>query len=246
MNDRRRLFKKIFIAVIYAAVFGMIGTGIYFLVRPAPLPPSPPAPIIYPIEIIWSQAFTSDANLYSVAAKVRNPNTNFGASQFDYNFYLYDANNVLIKTLRGESFIWPGESKHIIQGGVNLPKVPLKTIFEINNPAWHEVPDFKGVSLTLENVKYGKGAPGSGKFFVVDFTSNNGTPFDLKKVYVSAIVFNKEGLPIAAGSTILENLKSRERRPFGIPWFLKFSGAAVSVDLNISTNLWETPELLTQ
>lgn len=244
MNDNRRLFKQIFIAIIYLAIFGVLGTGVYFLFRPAPVPPAPPVPIIYPIKTIWSQPFIVGSNLYSAAAKIQNLNTNFGASGFNYSVYLYDTNNVLIETLTGESFIWPGESKYIVDGGIKLPKAPVKTVFEIKDPTWREAKNFKGIHLTLGNINYGKGKPGSGKFFMVDFTANNNTPFDLVKVYVSAVVLNKEKLPIAVGSTILENLNSKERRSFSIPWFSPFLGIADSIDLSISTNLWETPALL--
>lgn len=244
MDERRRLLKRIFVSFIYLAIFSGIGTGIYFLFRPMPAPPLPPAPTIDPIEIIWSQSFISGANLYSVAAKIRNPNTNFGASNFNYSFYLYDSNNILINTIKGKSFIWPGESKYIIEGGVNVSKAPVKLVFEIKNPDWHKVLNFKGVDLTLQNITYGKGNPGSGKFFMVDFTASNNTPFDLKKVYISAITLTKEGLPIAVGSTIFENFKSKERKLFSIPWFQEFKGEPNSVDLSISTNLWETPSLL--
>lgn len=244
MNDSRRLFKQIFIGVIYLAIFGGLGTGAFFLFRPTPVPPPPPAPTIYPVEIIWSQVFSSGTDTYSTAAKIRNPNTNFSASDFNYTINLYDTNNVLMKILTGKSFIWPGESKYIVDGGINLPKAPVKTIFEIKDPTWREVKNFKGINLTLGNINYGKGKPGSGKFFMVDFTANNNTPFDLTKVYVSVVVLNKEKLPIAVGSTILENLNSKERRSFSIPWFSPFLGITDSIDLSISTNLWETPELL--
>ena len=245
MGERRRLFKKIFISLIYLLIFTGIGTGVYFLFKKNQAP-IVIAPTIYPIEAIWSQSFMSGPNVYSVAAKIRNPNTGFGASNFEYSFYLYDSNNVLISTLNGNSFIWPGESKYIIEGGVNVSQAPVKSLFRVKNLNWHEAPNFKGVDLTLQNINYGKGNPGSGKFFMVDFTANNNTPYDLKKVYVSAIVLTKEGLPIAVGSTVLEDIKSKERRLFSIPWFREFLGTPNSVDLNISTNVWETPSLLLQ
>jgi hypothetical protein len=184
--------------------------------------------------------------LYSVAARIRNPNTNFGASNFSYTFYLYDANEVLLTTSAGESFIWPGESKYIILGGINLTKTPVKTLLQLGEPTWREVKNFSGVDLTLGNINYGKGKTGSGKFFSVDFTASNNTPYDLGKVYVLAIVLDKDELPIAAASTLLENLKSKEHRPFSIPWFSPFPGTPDRVDLSISTNLWEKPELIGQ
>lgn len=246
MNENRRIFKRIFISVIYLVIFASFGTGFYFLLKKEQVTLLPPPPTIDSIETVWSQSFLTGPNTYSVAAKIRNPNTNFGASDFSYSFYLYDSNNVLIATLNGNSFIWPGESKYIVEGGVNLMKAPIKAVLNIENPTWHEVKNFKGIDLTLGNINYGKGESGSGKFFMVDFTANNNTPFDLGKVYISAIILTKEGLPIAVGSTILENFKSRERKLFSIPWFREFKGKPNSVDLSISTNLWETPSLLLQ
>jgi len=245
MSKYRRFFKRIFIAVIYLAVFTGLGIGVYFLFRPVPAPPIT-TPTIYPIEIIWSQTFVTGSDLYSVAARIRNPNTNFGASNFSYTFYLYDANGILLTTSAGESYIWPGESKYIILEGINLTKTPVKTLLQIDEPTWREVKNFSGVDLTLGNINYGKGKTGSGKFFSIDFTASNNTPYDLDKVYVSAIVLDKDELPIAVASTFLENLKSKERRPSSIPWFSLFPGTPNRVDLSISTNLWERPELIGQ
>src|SRR3989344_3664269 len=241
MDERRRIYKKIFIATIYLAVFTGLGTGIYFLVRPTPGPP-PSAPTIYPIEVIWSQVFIVGSDLYSIAARIRNPNTGFGASNFSYTFYLYDAGGTLLSAPAGESFIWPGESKYIILGGIDLTKAPLKTLLQLGEPTWREVKNFSGIDLTLGNINYGKGEAGSGKFFSIDFTAGNNTPYDLDKVYVSAIVLDKNELPIAAASTLLENLRSKERRPFSIPWFSPFLGTPNRVELSITTNLWESPE----
>ena len=246
MSESRRVFKKFFIAVIYLAVFIGLGTGGYFLFRPTPPSPPPPAPTIYPIEIIWSQAFNAGPDLYSIAAKIRNSNTSFGASFFNYAFYFYDANGTLLTTSTGRSFIWPGESKYVILSGVSLTKAPTKTLLKIEEPTWHKVENFNGVDLTLSNINFGKGKAGSGKFFSIDFTANNNTPYDLDKIYVSAIVLDKNNSPIAAASTLLENLKSKEHRPFSIPWFSSFLGTPNSVDLSISTNLWETPALIGQ
>ncbi len=246
MSESRRLFKQIFIAIIYLVIFSGIGAGIYFLFRPTPTPPLPPPPTIYPIEVIWSQVFSSGTDTYSTAAKIKNPNTDFGASDLNYKVYLYDTNGVLIKALAGKSFIWPGESKYIVEGGINLLKAPIKAILKIENPVWREVLNFRGVDLTLKNINYRRGESDSGKFFTVDFIAHNNTPFNLEKVYVSAVVLNKEKLPIAVGLTVLENLKSKERRPFSIPWFYPFLGTPDSINLSISTNLWETPGLLGQ
>src|SRR3989344_6004857 len=95
MTESRRILKRIFIAIVYLAVFAGLGTGGYFLFRPASVPQIT-TPTIYPIEIIWSQTFSAGPDLYSAAAKIKNPNTNFGASNFNYSFYLYDENGDLL------------------------------------------------------------------------------------------------------------------------------------------------------
>jgi len=245
MDEKQRMLKKVFIAVIYVAVFAGVGTGGYFLFRPTPVPIIIP-PTIYPMEIIWSKTFSAGSDLYSVSAKIKNPNTNFGASNFSYTFYLYDESNNLLASPAGESYIWPGESKYIVLGGINLLKNPTKTQLQLGEPVWREVKNFKGIALALSNMGYGKGQIGSGKSFEINFSANNDTPYNLAKIDVSSVVFDGNGSPIAAASTLLENLKSKENRPAGIAWFSSFSGTPDSVDLTITTNLWETPELIGQ
>jgi len=246
MNESRRVLKRIFIAVIYLAVFAGLGTGAYFLFRSAPKPSVPSTPVASPIEIIWSDAFVSGPNLYSAAAQIKNPNTNFGANFLRHSFYFYDENETLLDSATGDSFIWPGESKYIVLGGINLAKAPAKTILKIENPAWQEIENFKGINLTVGNVSFKKEAGGSDKFFSVNFTASNDTLFDLSRVYITAIVLDGDKMPIAAASTLLENLKSKENRPFLIPWFSAFPGMPAGVILNISANLRETPALIGQ
>lgn len=243
MDEKRRILKRVFIAVIYLAVFAGVGIGAYFLFRPS-VPIT--IPTASPIEIIWSQVFSAGPNLYTAAAKIKNPNTNFGASNFSYTFYLYDETGNLLSAPAGESYIWPGETKYIVLGGINLSKNPAKMQLQFGEPAWKEVKNFSGIPLSLSNVNYGNSQSGSGKFFEINFKANNNTPYDLPKVDVSAVILNKNGSPIAAASTLLENLKSKENRSANISWFSPFSGTPSSVDLTIATNLWDTPELIGQ
>jgi len=122
MNESRRILKRIFIAIVYLAIFTGLGTGAYFLFRPTPVPLSSLIPTIYPIEVIWSRAFSVGPGLYSVAAKIQNPNTNFGASNFSYTFYLYDENNNLIDAPAGESYIGPASQNILFWGALTWRK----------------------------------------------------------------------------------------------------------------------------
>ncbi len=244
MDETRRILKRVFIALAYLAVFSGLGMLIYLLVKPKPAPPPAPEAAALPIETDWIKTFNAGPGLYTAAAKIRNPNGNFGASYFDFTFYLYDQNGKLLATSAGSSFIWPGESKYIISGGIDSSKPPIKTVVKIGAPTWHKLANFKGIDLTLGNISYGKGKAGTGKFFSVNFDAINNTPYDLGRVYITAIVLDDNSLPIAAASTFLDNLQSRERRHFEIPWFSSFPGTPSRVDLGISTDLWETPALL--
>ena len=244
MKESRRVFKKVFIAVVYLAIFSGIGTGVYFLTRPTPVPTSS-ALAIYPIQIIWAQPFAPGSNVYSVGAKITNTNFRFGSDRFTYTFYFYSATNELLTARSGTSFIWPGESKYLIEAGINdLSGAPATTQLEIGAPSWNEIQDFKGVDLTVSNINHGRGAAESGKFYMVDFTVFNNTSYGLRKVYVSAVIYDKNNLPIAVNSTVLENLQSKERRATSIPWFSSFLGVPAKVDLSVSVNLWEQLELL--
>ena len=132
MNDNHRLYKKTFIALVYAVLWVSLFAGIYFLVRPTLVPPVV-QPNIVPIEITWTQPFISGPGLYSVGARIRNLNTEFGASHFDYTFNLYDTNGNLLTNKKDSSFIWPGESKYLIEGGINLSAAPVRVNLSFEN-----------------------------------------------------------------------------------------------------------------
>src|ERR1035437_3477389 len=48
------------------------------------------APIVY-----WAKAFNVLGDVYNVAAYVENPNTSSGNPQANYDFKIYDANNIM-------------------------------------------------------------------------------------------------------------------------------------------------------
>lgn len=242
MHDNRRLYKKTFIALVYAVLWASLFTGIYLWLRPTPVPPVV-QPNIVPIEITWVQPFISGPGLYSVGARIRNPNTGFGASQFDYTFNLYDANGSLLTNKKGNSFIWPGESKYLIEGGINLSAAPVRVNLTFENPQWKEVKNFQGIALTVRNINMRQLPTGQG-YYEATGTVFNGTAYDLAKVYVSAVIFDQTRAPLAVNPTITENLKSQESRSVRLVWFSSFTGAPASVDFSASTNLWDRPELL--
>lgn len=242
MNDSRRLYKKTFIALIYAVFWILFFTGIYFWLRPAPAPLIV-KPNIVPIEITWVKSFISGLGLYSVGAKIRNPNTGLGASQFNYTFSLYDTNGNLLTNKKGSSFVWPGESKYIIEGGINLSVAPVRVSITFENQQWEEVKNFQGVSLTVRNINMRK-LPADQGYYEATGTVFNGTAYDLAKVYISAVIFDQTKAPLAVNPTIIENLKSQEGRSVRLMWFSTFAGTPSSVDFSASTNLWDRPELL--
>ena len=71
--------------------------------------------------------------LYDVVAEVKNPNDKLLAKEFFYEFVLRDKNGVKMETNNGKSYLYAGETAHIIEGGIKVKKEIASVDFSIDN-----------------------------------------------------------------------------------------------------------------
>src|ERR1700683_2811708 len=63
---------------------------------------------LQPSAVLWARAFQVRDGSYNAVAYIQNPNANAGVISANYQFSLYDSENVLIAERSGTTYIMPG------------------------------------------------------------------------------------------------------------------------------------------
>jgi hypothetical protein len=148
----------------------------------------------------------------ALLGEISNPNQDYGASSFSYNFNIYDQSNRLAQTITGNESIYGSEKKYIFEADIknsydNISKVELS----LSNNAWVPLRDalrpILGVSqkavteVTSDTVR-------------VSGVINNQSSLKTDAVKVIAILFDRFGDILFASQTITNAVGGFEEKPF--------------------------------
>lgn len=164
------------------------------------------------------QAILLGANRdFSAVAAVRNLNSDFGTNSFDYEARFYDKAGVLLKSARGTEFIYPGETKNIIEAGAKIVEgIPVSAEIELLDAGgikWLKNADFFEPAHELkEAAAYYE----NGQMIISGYAANM-TNSVFSRVVVSAFAFDNLGTKIGASKYEIKSLK-----PFGAAGFKIF------------------------
>jgi hypothetical protein len=171
---------------------------------------------IRPLELV-DQVLTinPDRSHLSFLAHVSNPNLTFAGRSFSYHFSLYDANDQLVQSYPGTSFIYGGEIKYILMPNVVAPTVPFgKVDFGIDGrPDWVSSDLFRKSSQLITS---GIRPQLSGNVITVDGQVTNNDTITFSHLTVLAVFKGNLGQPDGASETELENLAPNTSLPFSI------------------------------
>lgn len=165
-----------------------------------------------PLKISEIKYFPAGSRIL-IAAEIQNPNLNYGADRFSYSVDALSKDGRVIKSIAGESFVYAGEIKYILeQVEINSNEVgDVKIKITDFSPKPKE--QFSEPSLQLRSVKTEeseqKTVEASG------FLKNNNA-YNLSKVRIIGFLANSAGVRISASKTELENLPPFEEKFFKI------------------------------
>lgn len=262
MDYRRR--KQLIIIFILALVLILLGAGAYykwFYQAPtcfdgkqnqgeagvdcgAPCAMSCELLTVKKLEVQWAKAVFLKDGFYDLAAKVSNPNPNFGLAQFNYAFKLFDASNQLIAQKQGVSFILPNQSKYLIEAIVAAERKPAKveiTIAESAKTDWQRladnfaVPDLYVHDKQFKYLEKQAGQPASAQ---VSGIIKNNSNFDFDRIQVAVALFDASREPVGINKTEARTVLAGEDRYFSALWFSPLGGEIKSVDILADTNLF--------
>jgi len=140
------------------------------------------------LEVIFFQAIPTQENYVDLVARIRNPNSDFGAESFSYVFNLYDSEDKLIISRKGSSYILPRETRYFIEQKIKTEADNPRIEFKINNVKWQEVVEYQEPELLIKNLDFIQSEDLSQLSAVLE----NRSSYDFSKIDVWAVLFDSQ------------------------------------------------------
>lgn len=175
-----------------------------------------------PIDVFWARFVRVRENTYDVAAEIRNSNVKLGATLFDYEFKLYDTAGVNVVSRRGRSFMYPGETMHLVEIGLLSGRTIRNASLTIGDTVW-VLSDAIGPDVVAGSKEYVvEGGPDRPASVVKAIVANRSTR-DLVDIHISAVVFDGDGNLLGAHRTVLDALGAGSSEPVKFLWPSEFT-----------------------
>ena len=215
--------KQIIFGLVILVVISLIGYGIYnTFLKPAPTcfdniqnqgetgidcgGPCVSCDLksLKPIQVDqgWPKWFKTTTSTSGVVAEIYNPNPDWAASDFSYRFDIKDQFGAIIQSVSGNSFIYGGELKYLVEPRINLDAGKIaSTTLTVSDPQWISVNDFSRPDVEIQSVKTEKT-----DMLYVSGKVVNRSESDFSNFAVYSLVYNKDGQFIAASKTIVDSV----------------------------------------
>ncbi len=246
----QHIHKKIIIAIVFILILGVIGGGIYFLVKPRSScfdgiqnqgeervdcggPCLPCEPIVSELEVLKVNAIWQEGLRYDIFAKIKNSNSDYGVSSFKYQFNIYNSKGEIIKIEEGKNYILPREGKYIIKNNVEFLEPPSRISFFLKEINWQKLKDFTPLSLTI----YDRVLTEEEGNTQLTGTLENQTNYDFNKVEINAVLFDSLENPILVGTHEIRTFLASQKRFFQIIWPRILTNIS-SIEIKVSTNIF--------
>jgi len=192
------------------------------------------------VEVIWAQAIPLNQNLYDLAAKIRNPNPNFGNPGVKYEFQLKDKSGQIIGKKSGTTFVLPNSTKYIIENNFESQSEIASVELKIDTGdilTWEKLKDYQAPELYIKDKKFEIANQGN-YFAEASGVVTNGTTFGFDTVDVNIVLFDNNSKIIGAAKSEINTLTAGEDRYFSIRWFSPIASQVKSFDIQAETNLF--------
>ena len=186
------------------------------------------------IEVVWVKAIKTQKDYVDLAAKIRNPNNDFGAKVINYEFDLYNDKEELITSVKGNSYIFPKDSRYVIEQKIPVFEKIDKTEFKINSVDWQELVSYEEPDLLIRNPQFEQSPSKVEAIGTLENKSN----YDFNIINILAVLFDKDDEALAAGEMELKTILSQESRYFKINWAFPVGGEVKKADITAETNIF--------
>lgn len=175
----------------------------------------------------WWRFFEIVSGVYSVVARIENPNPTVAAYNVPYNFKLRDAENVLVYEHKGTAYLPPRSVVPIFATGLQTgARIPTRVEFTHGEPVWvNEAPSSPDVSIRNQRIENTTERP------ILTATIVNNTTNSIGSFPVVGIVYDGEGNALNASRTVVEGLAPRGEAQLIFTWPQPFASGVARIEI---------------
>jgi hypothetical protein len=184
---------------------------------------------LQPHAVLWARAFQVRDGSYNAVAYIQNPNADAGVASANYEFSLYDSQNVLIAEKTGTTYIMPAGITPVFVSGIDTGnRIVAHTYFTLTDPSltWERM-----TNPTAPISIAGKSIVNTDTVPTLSAIASNGSVSDIRGVSFVAVVFDTGGNAINASSTLVPDLPAESQAPIGFTWPDPFTSIVGSEDI---------------
>ncbi len=165
-----------------------------------------------PLTALDAAVFRDDYRL-TVFFQAQNSNLGYGSDYFRYRIDLRDGNGKVVQTVTNSSFIYPNETKHLVEVGIEDRDRTIQSAqVTISDVTWKPAAEWIRPNITVDTITNTR----NGDQFVFSGVIKNPNNFSVSKVILTVGLLNAKRQRIGVSKTELENLMPFETRPFQI------------------------------
>jgi len=267
MTPARRTIKRLAIILVYFAILGLIGTGLYFLFRTAPTcrdlvknqgetgidcgGPCAKCEEISQAEnlqVVEKAVISAGEGKYDVLAKVANPNSQLGAAKFNYTFALRDAEGKIISKSDGSNFILPGQTKYVLAFNLAPAAKPDNLGFEISSFEWRKFSEYEEPDIAVFAKEFNLAGGGEADFATLVAKLRNQSGFDFREISANIVIRDGSGVPVAVNKTNFNDVRTNEEREVNARWKNPFlvDPASSKIEIVPEVDVFENENFLKQ
>ncbi|MDQ5883096.1 MAG: hypothetical protein QG654_7 [Patescibacteria group bacterium] len=193
----------------------------------------------YKLVTLWSRAFPVTGGSYNLMAYVENQNREAGISKINYEFRVYDEENIFMARREGSTFITSNDRTAIFEGGIEAGnRKPSRVDFTFTSvPVWLKInrEQRNALSVSVEDKAL------SNPFESPKINANvvNNTLRNIEDLDIFVVLYDEEDNVINVSKTFVENLPKNSKLPIVFTWPEPLSKNPSRVDIFPQVNIFE-------
>lgn len=185
---------------------------------------------LQPHVVLWARAFQVRDGSYSAVAYIENPNKNAGVQEANYEFSLYDSQNILIAQQSGTTYIMPGGVTPVFVSGINAGnRIVAHTYFALTDGTLDWIRTVAPQATIIVGNDQSNDIATTPT--VTALAQNPSVIDENAPVSFTAVVYDTAGNAMAASQTQIDRLPAQGQQQIVFTWPQPFPSAVGSIDI---------------